>query len=50
MVPLGKGPCIPVGMVVTGTSGVNIAQVEALRSNPALPGVALSKSAIALGC
>lgn len=38
--PSGRGPLIPVGIRVTGTSGVSIVVVEEQRSSPALPGVA----------
>lgn len=40
----GKGPFIPVGTVIGGMSGVNIAEGVEVRSNPALPGVALRSS------
>ena len=42
--PSGKGPLIPVGIFTVGESGVNIVEVEELRSSPALPGVALKSS------
>lgn len=42
--PAGNGPLIPVGIFTLGQSGVNIVEVVELRSNPALPGVALMSS------
>ena len=35
----GRGSATPVGIGVTGTSGVNIVAVVELRSSPELPGV-----------
>ena len=42
--PVGNGPLISVGILIVGLSGVNIVEVVELRSNPALPGVALMSS------
>ena len=46
--PSGRGPATPIGIGVTGMSGVNIVAVVELRSSPTLPGVALRSSAIQL--
>ena len=35
----GRGSATPVGIGVTGTSGVNIVAVVELRSSPELPGI-----------
>ena len=42
--PVGNGPLILVGILIVGLSGVKIVEVVELRSNPALPGVALMSS------
>ena len=47
--PVGNGPLIPVGIFIVGLSGVNIVEVVELRSNPALPGVALMSSVMTKG-
>ena len=46
MVPGGKGPYTPVGSACTPICGVKTALAEAQRSNPELPGVALTRSAM----
>ena len=43
--PVGNGPLTPEGILIVGLSGVNIVEVEELRSSPALPGVSLMTSA-----
>lgn len=45
----GRGPKIPVGIFVTGESGVTMTEEEAHKSNPALPGVALRRPTIVFG-
>ena len=44
----GRGPKIPVGKACMSISGVNTVSVEELKSNPALPAVALSNSVTVL--